>query len=119
MPNARAPLTVAAAQHSAVFLNRRESVEKACTLIAEASEQGAKLIVFPEAVRLARRVPLLRAVTREQIPLGTSKPTTVIVLSCHETTINTMPTMIRRRSGAWRSTQVITVAPHEPASLVN
>ena len=43
------PLTVAAAQHSSVFLNRSESVEKACKLIAEAAEKGAKLIVFPEA----------------------------------------------------------------------
>jgi len=49
MPASREPLTVAAAQHSSVFLNRRESVEKACALIAEASRNGAKLIVFPEA----------------------------------------------------------------------
>lgn len=48
MPASRDPLTVAAAQHSSVFLNRRESVEKASTLIAEASRNGARLIVFPE-----------------------------------------------------------------------
>ena len=45
----RSALTVAAAQQSSVFLNRSESIEKACTLIAEASQNGAKLIVFPEA----------------------------------------------------------------------
>ena len=49
MPATHNLLTVAAAQHSSVFLNLRESVEKACRLIAEASENGAKLIVFPEA----------------------------------------------------------------------
>ncbi|MCP4205371.1 MAG: carbon-nitrogen hydrolase family protein [bacterium] len=49
MPATRDPLRVAAAQKSSVFLNRRASVEKACTLIAEASWKGAELIVFPEA----------------------------------------------------------------------
>ena len=49
MQATRSPLTVAAAQHSSVFLNRRGSVDKACTLIAEASQNGAELIVFPEA----------------------------------------------------------------------
>jgi nitrilase len=48
MPASRSLLKVAAAQHSSVFLNRRESVDKACTLIAEASQNGAQLIVFPE-----------------------------------------------------------------------
>jgi nitrilase len=49
MSDSRHSLKVAAAQHSSVFLNRRESVEKACDLIAEASGKGARLIVFPEA----------------------------------------------------------------------
>lgn len=49
MTVSRDPLTVAVAQHSSVFQNRRASVEKACTLIAEASAKGARLIVFPEA----------------------------------------------------------------------
>ena len=49
MPSRRSPLVVGAAQHSSVFLNRRESVEKACKLIAEASQNGAKLVVVPEA----------------------------------------------------------------------
>lgn len=44
-----ASLIVAAAQHSPVFLNRSASVEKACSLIADASQNGAKLVVFPEA----------------------------------------------------------------------
>ena len=48
MPASRSSLKVAAAQHSSVFLNLRESVDKACALIAEASQNGANLIVFPE-----------------------------------------------------------------------
>jgi len=39
----------AAAQLSPVFLDREKTVEKACSAIMEAGEQGAKLIVFPEA----------------------------------------------------------------------
>ena len=42
-------LKVAAAQLSPVFLNREETVAKACAAILKAGEQGAKLIVFPEA----------------------------------------------------------------------
>lgn len=44
-----APVIVAAAQHSSVFLDRKRSVEKACDLITEAATAGAKLVVFPEA----------------------------------------------------------------------
>jgi nitrilase len=40
---------VAAAQLSPVFLNKEKTVEKACKAIKEAGEQGAKVIVFPEA----------------------------------------------------------------------
>lgn len=42
-------IKVAAAQLSPVFLNKEKTVEKACEAIMEAGEQGAKLIVFPEA----------------------------------------------------------------------
>ena len=42
-------LKVAAAQLSPVFLNREETVAKACAAILKAGEKGAKLIVFPEA----------------------------------------------------------------------
>ena len=40
---------IAAAQISPVFLNKEKTVEKACLAIKEAGENGAKVIVFPEA----------------------------------------------------------------------
>ena len=40
---------VAAAQSTPVFLDRKATLAKACDLIAEASRNRAKLIVFPEA----------------------------------------------------------------------
>ena len=42
-------IKVAAAQLSPVFLNKERTVEKACKAILEAGENGANLIVFPEA----------------------------------------------------------------------
>ncbi|GAA4951613.1 carbon-nitrogen hydrolase family protein [Algibacter agarivorans] len=42
-------IKVAAAQLSPIFLNKEKTVEKACKAILEAAENGANLIVFPEA----------------------------------------------------------------------
>ena len=43
------PFRVAAIQTTPVFLKRKETIEKACDLIAAAGKEGAKLAVFPEA----------------------------------------------------------------------
>jgi nitrilase len=42
-------LKVAAAHVAPVFLDTERTVDKACSLIAEAAQAGARLIVFPEA----------------------------------------------------------------------
>ena len=42
-------IKVAAAQLSPIFLNKEKTIDKACKAIQEAGENGADLIVFPEA----------------------------------------------------------------------
>jgi len=49
MPTPSEKFKIAAVQASPVFLDREETVKKACRLIAEAGSQGARLIVFPES----------------------------------------------------------------------
>jgi len=43
------PFLAAAVQAAPVFLERDATVDKACTLIARAAAEGARLIVLPEA----------------------------------------------------------------------
>ena len=47
--NMEKTIKVAAAQVTPIFLNKKKTVEKACSTIKEAAKNGAKLIVFPEA----------------------------------------------------------------------
>jgi nitrilase len=41
-------LGVAVVQHAPVFLNLEQSLERACVLIEQAADQGARIVVFPE-----------------------------------------------------------------------
>lgn len=47
---AKGGFTVAAAQISPVFMDREATIKKACAKIAEAGKNGARLVVFPEAL---------------------------------------------------------------------
>ena len=47
--NNQTTIMVAAAQVTPVYLNRKATLEKACDVILEASKNGARLVVFPEA----------------------------------------------------------------------
>jgi len=45
----KTPYIVAAAQVAPVFLDKKATLDKACEVIMEASKNGARLVVFPEA----------------------------------------------------------------------
>ena len=47
--NDQSPFIVAAAQITPVFLDKKATLDKACQVIIEASKNGARLVVFPEA----------------------------------------------------------------------
>ncbi len=48
MQSIASSFTAAAVQAAPVFLNKKQTVEKACDLIAEAAKNNARLVVFPE-----------------------------------------------------------------------
>jgi len=48
MKHSSQPFLVAAVQASPIFLDRESTLDRACALIAEAAEKGARLVVFPE-----------------------------------------------------------------------
>ena len=62
MENGDSKFIAAAVQTAPVFLNKDETIGKVISLIEEASEQGASLIVFPEATVPGGRVTTVHPV---------------------------------------------------------
>ena len=65
--NYTVPFKVAAVQATPVFIDREATIDKACELIATASREGARLIVFPEGHFIAGPVRKQEAILYAEI----------------------------------------------------
>lgn len=97
------PFRIAAVQATPVFLDLAASVDKACELISEAGEEGAELVVFPEAFLPGYPVWVWF------IPPGHTHPLRSLYSKLHANSIS-IPGEETRRLGAVAKEQGVTVA---------